>query len=909
MASGTIVGGTSKYHTCVVKWSSSAGTGGSTVTATVYNRVSGRWRYNAGRPCSVTIEGSTVNGSLPRVYNSAGDYAGASHSRWIGYTGNRNITISGMTDLSTITYNKDGSKVGVRTCSAVVGLDRVGEKPPSVSFTSPSAHTMSENGGTINLSWNRCYDYSGSARYGIQVSINGGGWARWKYDIPNGTTSTTYSVPAGQGNTYQFAIECYNDVGYSGFGFSNKVTTNKLTSPTIGDLGVFNPYVNQILNIPLTGGSQLNGGTFTRKAAIYVDNVAKYKSSAAASSTNSIKITVDPDEIAKILGTRSYSNSSRFKVVAWTENSNGTKSSTVSKTFTVNINTDGGATPTLETPILSGGILDNPSTCFISGLTPLTVTSGKATLRRAPTGTTLSYDITCTGTYSNVTENKVTYDWLSAGVKTITVKVTDSRGLSTSITTKCMIQDYAPPVIKTINGERLDNPKTSGKVTYTLTYSPIYQYKSPTVPGTQLNNITVQQLSRDGGTKYVNYATGTEITSLNTELAYEMILRIADKVQPTKFITKKTNIPTAKSGLSIRKNGVGIQCVPQDGYALNVVGKSWLDGATYIDGSLTVRDSCLHIRSGDTSASSYMITFGKKDENYYSGLYLNATRELCVGLYDNGKYQDILMKFGSDSIVTTKKSEIGSARIINDLWVGNTWSSGKDGITGVNVNKTGVIELSGNNPCIDFHYNDSAANYTGRIACDNEYGLSIIGSTWVGNFYLPASEYLGFYDEKNGTRYAWLGRNGSTKTNFYLTAQDNVTQFYFNQSISCTTLTQRSDRKFKDNIKPIEKSKDFIMGLDPVEFNFKDGKRKHLGFIAQDVAALSDEIDMGDLSLYQAEIVDHETGLPEKHYDKKAKEEDLQWSLNYSEIIAPLVAVVQEQQKEINELKMIIKGE
>lgn len=124
-------------------------------------------------------------------------------------------------------------------------------------------------------------------------------------------------------------------------------------------------------------------------------------------------------------------------------------------------------------------------------------------------------------------------------------------------------------------------------------------------------------------------------------------------------------------------------------------------------------------------------------------------------------------------------------------------------------------------------------------------------------------------------------------------------------TVFCYTMNETSDRKLKEDIASIDKAKDFILSLNPVSYKRKGGKRTHMGFIAQEVAQAAKENQMGDLSLYQASVV-HEDGT-ETYYDAETPDENLSWGLTYSELIAPLVALVQEQEKRIAALEEKLK--
>lgn len=100
-----------------------------------------------------------------------------------------------------------------------------------------------------------------------------------------------------------------------------------------------------------------------------------------------------------------------------------------------------------------------------------------------------------------------------------------------------------------------------------------------------------------------------------------------------------------------------------------------------------------------------------------------------------------------------------------------------------------------------------------------------------------------------------------------------------------------SDKRKKKNIKNIviDKAKAFIMALKPKEFKFKEGTsgRKHHGFIAQEVKEAMDD----DWGLY---VEDKETDFI---------------GLRYDEIIADLVAVVQDQEKRIEALERMVNND
>ena len=96
-----------------------------------------------------------------------------------------------------------------------------------------------------------------------------------------------------------------------------------------------------------------------------------------------------------------------------------------------------------------------------------------------------------------------------------------------------------------------------------------------------------------------------------------------------------------------------------------------------------------------------------------------------------------------------------------------------------------------------------------------------------------------------------------------------------------------SDRKLKDNITPLENNTlEKVLQLNPVRFTLKDDveKKEKIGFIAQEVETVFPE--------YVTVSVDNEG--EETRY------------LDYSQMVSVLCKAIQEQQKEIEELKKLI---
>ena len=158
----------------------------------------------------------------------------------------------------------------------------------------------------------------------------------------------------------------------------------------------------------------------------------------------------------------------------------------------------------------------------------------------------------------------------------------------------------------------------------------------------------------------------------------------------------------------------------------------------------------------------------------------------------------------------------------------------------------------------------------------------------------------------------WIGENGGENRFVLRTTQNGLgylgtTSMRWNTGFFTNTITQ-SDLKDKENIREIPSAKEFIMALKPIAYTLKDGDtgRTHMGFGAQEVAQAAAQNNMGDLALYQAARVEKDG--QETYYSPGTPDKDLRWGLNYHEFLAPLIALVEEQEKRIQALESKLKG-
>jgi len=197
----------------------------------------------------------------------------------------------------------------------------------------------------------------------------------------------------------------------------------------------------------------------------------------------------------------------------------------------------------------------------------------------------------------------------------------------------------------------------------------------------------------------------------------------------------------------------------------------------------------------------------------------------------------------------------------------STGTSGGNPSQRMRITSNGKVTI---NPTIA---GDDIVNVTN--ASSTGYGMSVQGGNG-GNYIFTARNYLGtgqFTAYGNGAVQApRIGAN--TGTTMVLDADGYLR-------------TSSSSIRYKKDINPIDIGLDFILSLNPVSYNLKDGDKAQVGFIAE---------DFPDERLISFSMIDTEDAT--KGYQKEG--------VNYSQIVAPLVKAIQDQQAQIEELKALI---
>ena len=113
--------------------------------------------------------------------------------------------------------------------------------------------------------------------------------------------------------------------------------------------------------------------------------------------------------------------------------------------------------------------------------------------------------------------------------------------------------------------------------------------------------------------------------------------------------------------------------------------------------------------------------------------------------------------------------------------------------------------------------------------------------------------------------------------------------FHADNDITAYSTTVSSDIRLKENIKPLENNLDKILELRPSSFRWKVNERKDdIGLIAQEVEQVIPIIVKETISIGRT---------------KEFLDGDTHKTIDYSKLTTYLVGAVQEQQKQIDELK------
>ena len=193
----------------------------------------------------------------------------------------------------------------------------------------------------------------------------------------------------------------------------------------------------------------------------------------------------------------------------------------------------------------------------------------------------------------------------------------------------------------------------------------------------------------------------------------------------------------------------------------------------------------------------------------------------------------------------------------------------------------------------------------------SSYALPLSGGTMIGDVTLSSSDKRkitihdtrGYADRSidilNGTSVASIQPTTDLAVALSTSTSKRWKFVYANYMYVSSGTAVTSDRNLKNTINDLdaEMSKEFIMGLKPSSFKYNESEsdRTHFGLIAQDVEETLKEIGLTTKD-FAGLVIENEKS-------EDGKEENKTYALRYEEFIAPLIKIVQTQQKKIDDLE------
>ena len=192
-----------------------------------------------------------------------------------------------------------------------------------------------------------------------------------------------------------------------------------------------------------------------------------------------------------------------------------------------------------------------------------------------------------------------------------------------------------------------------------------------------------------------------------------------------------------------------------------------------------------------------------------------------------------------------------------------------------------------------FQFQISASGTAGgAITQTQAMTLDASGNLYVGAAATSSASRLGVRGSGTGSAWEIYSENSTPSQNFGVRDDGNIyagrlgastgTALVLNANGYIYTLT--SSLRYKKDVEPIDIGLDFILGLNPVKYNLKESDEPQVGFIAEDFP------DARLVSMSRIDKEDESKGLQAE-------------SVNYAQIVAPLVKAIQEQQALITQLQ------
>ena len=232
----------------------------------------------------------------------------------------------------------------------------------------------------------------------------------------------------------------------------------------------------------------------------------------------------------------------------------------------------------------------------------------------------------------------------------------------------------------------------------------------------------------------------------------------------------------------------------------------------------------------------------------------------------------------------------------------------------LNASNQGSIELYGQTPFIDFHYNYSGDDYTSRIIANGSNLLSITGNLWVdvdihAGSWLYASEVHtsgAVVIASDSESFYWAhGYQIARGTSWggVCVGDDSQQLRLYGSSIWAAHGISTSDENLKENFTTLDQYEDFYMNLNPIGFNYigdYDGKKTHFGFGAHKT---EDILESEGYDSDKFAVVTHRPLVQEDIEKRFGKDIDVdietEYGVSYTEFIALNTHMIQKTRREL----------
>lgn len=328
-------------------------------------------------------------------------------------------------------------------------------------------------------------------------------------------------------------------------------------------------------------------------------------------------------------------------------------------------------------------------------------------------------------------------------------------------------------------------------------------------------------------------------------------------------------------------------------------------------GKYEITDTCLITGSGSTCTGiggNFAFWAGGED-SYFAPFRVGYDGQLNIEhIKVHGNQEDVHMEIAKDYLII---QDVNTSAYI-----------GLDGFDFDFANsriKTGDqgIELYGDTPYIDFHYNNSSNDYTSRIIAQKGWDCL----TFTGSIELGVDLYAnGWIYNAPGGHYTWNNRNDAyiscgnyNNTNniyyyagyhaFYVNGDSGSGMMYIETSgvSSRKGFRNSSDERIKKDFRHFDD--DFIksyMQLEPIKYRFKDDTDNsyHIGFKAQNVNSVLNDYGKSHNELFGICATHHiDPEYAEKTYGEKNMTEV--YTLAYDELIGANTFMIQKTRKDL----------